>query len=258
MKALVKRFLNFFDRLRYLKRAMSLNDAIKIIFAQKSRTELSIFLKPVKRQVWLRTGTTDLQCLEKVFIDNEYESPFKVSPQLIVDAGANIGMATLFFAQQYPNARIVAIEPEPSNSEMLRRNCAGLPNVIILQGALWPVNGHLEIEDVKAKAWAFSVVEHRGPLGGAPVKAITVPDILENSHTGKVDILKLDIEGSELPLFTKAAEPWIDHVGMIVIELHDRDRPGCAQAFYSTLVARKFVQEIKGENIFVKLLQDKG
>ena len=42
----------------------------------------------------------------------------------------------------------------------------------------------------------------------------------------------------------------------LVIELHDRLNPGCAQAFYAALMSRKFVQEIRGENIFIKFNDD--
>jgi hypothetical protein len=67
-----------------------------------------------------------------------------------------------------------------------------------------------------------------------------------------IDILKLDIEGAEFELFNTGAEAWLDAVGQIVIELHDWIRPGCSKSFYSAIGSRPFLQQINGENTFVK------
>jgi FkbM family methyltransferase len=254
MIASIKKLVHAVDRLRRLLRAMPLSDAIRVECAAVPQ-EITVYLKAIGRHACIRSGTTDLKCLEKIFVDDEYRFPFDHFPQLIVDAGANIGMATLYFAHQYPHARIVAIEPEPSNFELLHRNCKGLSNVILLQGALWPSNSPLEIEDPTADAWTFRVVERATIRGStAAVAAITIPAILERVGAKQIDLLKLDIEGSELHLFSDGANRWICLVKAIAIELHDRFMPGCAQAFYSVLVGEKFIQEIRGENIFVKLL----
>jgi FkbM family methyltransferase len=192
--------------------------------------------------------------LEKVFISQEYEIPYAVAPRVIVDGGANIGMATLYFGVQFPSARIVAIEPEQSNFVLLERNCGYLKNVTLIKGALWPEAGQLAILDGSVDKWAFRVTNQVAcDLPGAAIPAVTIPEILQRFNVPRIDILKLDIEGSECELFADRAEQWLDRIGMIIIELHDRFRPGCAQSFYSALNGRKFVQEIRGENIFVKL-----
>jgi FkbM family methyltransferase len=224
---------------------------------QNSPGEIRIYLRPVSKKVIIRRQTTDLRCLEKVFIAGEYCSPFQLSPQLIVDAGANVGMATLFFARQYPHARVVAIEPESSNFEMLRQNCEGVANVTLINAALWPQNRELNIESLRAGADAFSVTEaHRSSDGSPSVSAITVPDLLRRLNADHIDLLKIDIEGSELQLFSRGADEWLSQVKFIAIELHDRFVPGCSSAFYSALVSRHFSQEPRGENVFVRLVEN--
>lgn len=62
-----------------------------------------------------------------------------------------------------------------------------------------------------------------------------------------IDILKMDIEGSEKNVFENAKD-WIDKVGMITVELHDRICMGCSRAFY--LASREFTRyEMNGEKI---------
>jgi FkbM family methyltransferase len=204
-------------------------------------------------EITLRGATSDVSCFEKVFIYSEYSSPFDHSPQVIVDAGANVGMATLYFANRYPTARILAIEPEPKNFKMLQRNCARLPNVVLAQAALWPEDRRLTIASSSVGEWAYSVTERSATTESRnEVSAITVEVIFRRLEINKIDLLKLDIEGSERELFSNA-EGWLDRVEYIVIELHDRYRPGCAKAFYSAIATRKFIQEARGEHIFVRL-----
>jgi hypothetical protein len=86
--------------------------------------------KLLKRRIWVRPRSSDWAVVMKVLSNREYS--FETDndfPAFIVDAGANIGMATLYFAWKYPAARIAAIEPEASNLEILRRNCEDIPSV---------------------------------------------------------------------------------------------------------------------------------
>src|SRR5215831_10475567 len=90
-------------RLRGLRRIMPARDILKLDFHERREGIAAIYLKPLNRSVSIRRGTTDLECLIKVFLYEEYLSPFEMSPRVIIDAGANIGMATLFFAHRYPD-----------------------------------------------------------------------------------------------------------------------------------------------------------
>ena len=73
------------------------------------RSETNVFLRMLNRYVTIRPGTSDLPCFSKVFVDYEYEIPFETKPRLIVDAGANIGLATLYFSSKFPRAKIIAM-----------------------------------------------------------------------------------------------------------------------------------------------------
>jgi FkbM family methyltransferase len=187
----------------------------------------------------------------KVLANREYsfESDHQ-SPAFIVDAGANIGLATLYFAWKYPAARIAAIEPEASNLEILRRNCADLPSVKIIPSALWSGRSNLFISNPHSEKWTFSVTEKKS--SGPSIPSVTVGDVLRDSGFDRIDILKLDIEGAERELFREGWQDWLPKVRMIVIELHDRFLPGCSHAFYSAILSRPFRQEINGENVLIE------
>jgi FkbM family methyltransferase len=246
-------------RTNVLRAIMPLPDAVTIArFEGKSRIA-NVFLTPANRQIAIRLDTSDIRCVEQVFLAKEYEIPFPGTPRVIVDAGANIGMATLYFARTFPDAKVIAIEPEPSNFALLQMNCGSLENVTLIQGALWPTTGTLTIEDESAEKWGMRVTDAPGLTGpAASVCAVTIPEILERFAITEIDLLKLDIEGSERDLFLGCPQDWLGQIGMIAIELHDRYRPGCAQALYAAMSCREFVQEIRGENIFINLRRDKA
>lgn len=249
---------SFWEFLRSAKnfcRVAPLPDALKLALAEGKDREIQIYLRPVGRPIALRCATSDIICLRKVFLQEDYRSPFPIDPRIIIDAGANIGMATLFFAQQYPKAKIIAIEPERSNFQILQRNCAGLANVTLVEAALWPEHCTLTIKDPQAEKWSFSVTAARpeSEPNSRKVRALTIPDLLQEFHLDHIDLLKLDIEGAEKELFNANAGSWLGSVGQIVIELHDRLQTGCARSFYAALVPAPFAQEVRGENIFIKL-----
>jgi FkbM family methyltransferase len=246
---------SFKQRVRRLWPVWGFKDAFRVALAEGKNGEIQLRAPFSGRPVTLRTGTSDLTCFEKVFLTEEYRSPFPAEPKIIVDAGANIGMATLFYSQAYPQARILSIEPESSNFNMLVKNCGYLPNVTLVQGALWCEERDLLVENPNAEKWAFSVVESHSSSRpeSRKVAALTIPGILKRLGASHIDILKLDIEGAEHELFRNGTEAWLDAVRQIVIEFHDRFRPGCAQGFYAALGRRPFVQETRGESIFVKL-----
>jgi len=95
------------------------------------------FSKELQQFISLRLGTSDLGVIVKVLGSHEYGFPFDGTPKLIIDAGANIGISALYFAQRFPDAKIYAIEPEEGNFELLKKNCNGRPNIILKKAALW-------------------------------------------------------------------------------------------------------------------------
>lgn len=207
-----------------------------------------LFSAKLGRFVLLRPDSTDLLVAMKILYHKEYELPWGFAPDVIIDAGANVGMSTLYFAASYPGARIIAVEPEPSNCEMLKANCAGLPNVEIRQAAVWGAHARLALADPSADKWSFAFKED---AAGGGVEAVTVDDLLRGVRTDARVMVKFDIEGAEREVFAQEHLPWLERVHVLLIELHDRFQPGCSRAFYSQMVRRPFAQELRGENVMI-------
>jgi FkbM family methyltransferase len=181
----------------------------------------------LKHPLYVRLRTSDAEVYRDTFLRKEYDYPITFSPRTIVDVGANCGMTSVFYANRYPDATVVAVEPEVSNYTALVRNTRGYPNVIPIHGALWNKEGQVEVFSPWPKwkewgKWGFRVREGNG------CRALTLKTLMREVGIETVDILKIDVEGAEREIFSSC--DWMDKVKLLAIELHDRDCPGCSAA----------------------------
>ena len=182
----------------------------------------------------------------EIFHSKEYELDLG-NPEYIVDAGAHIGISSVFFACKYPDATIVAIEPEPANFEVLKINVAGYPNIKAINAGLWSRKTHLRINDSNVDTWAFQVVED-DEGGGIP--AIGVHDVIAEFDMPRIDVLKIDIEGSEIEVLSSHAL-WLDSTRNLIIELHDRFRDGCTDALDDSMKNYGCIRSKSGESVVI-------
>jgi FkbM family methyltransferase len=198
--------------------------------------------------VLVRPDTSDPFIFEEVFILDEYDFPVRGEPQVIFDIGANVGYTARYFAERYPQARIIAVEPDASNVTLLRENTADYPNITVVAAGIWSRPSHLALVNVGAKTSDFQFRE--AEAGAGTIEAVTVDDLLKLAEADHVDILKIDIEGGEKELFSENVE-WLDKVGTLIIELHDRFRPGCKEAFLEAVSRYDFKGYEMGLNYIV-------
>jgi FkbM family methyltransferase len=230
---------------------------VALIYRQKRKsTKLLRFnAKIFRHPVYLRRGTSDFSVFESVLAHRSYDINYGVSPKMIFDCGANIGLTTVFYANRFPEAKIVSIEPEADNFQLLKKNTAHYPNVSVHQNGLWNRTTSLKVEDKGYGEWGFVVGETPDGTPGA-VKAVTIPDLMRQHQCNEIDILKIDIESSEKELFESNYETWLPKVKTLVIELHDRMREGASLSFFRALTHYNFTLEIKGENLVCFLKND--
>ena len=210
--------------------------------------------KKIKHPIFLRVPSSDADAFVQVFSDEEYAFSIAKPPRTIIDAGANIGLASIYFANAFPEAKIVAVEPDPGNDELLKRNTAAYPNVHAMQAALWNSNKKINLYDPGLGNWSFMVGEggdadRMSSQKSLIVDGVTVDAVMTKYGISHVDILKLDIEGSEREVL-HGQPAWLSRVDAMIIELHERMKAGCEEAFNAC--ASTFDDRWKrGENLFV-------
>ena len=200
-------------------------------------------------QLHVRTNTPDLNVAISCLYENEYNHIRLSAPKTIVDAGANIGTSSIFFAIKYPGARVFAIEPEAGNFELLKKNTKNYDNIVPIRAAIWGENCTRTIQNRFTGHWGYTVSETKNKIKstGQEINCVTMNSLRTEYGIDSIDLLKMDIEGGE-KVVLENAQSWIDCVDTITVELHERICMGCDRAFY--LATKDFVRfEKQGEKV---------
>jgi FkbM family methyltransferase len=198
------------------------------------KRDSKISLPGIKFPITIRYKTTDLYTLEEIFLYEKYNISQYIQPTFIIDGGAYSGLSTIYFANKFPEAKIIAIEPETLNFQMLGKNTYYYPNIELIQSAIWHEKAWLTIKDLGLGEYGFMVEETAAEEQGS-FRGITIDEILINSGYRTIDILKLNVEGSEREIFSGDYEKWLGMVKVLIIQLHDDMKPGCSAAFYTAI-----------------------
>jgi len=243
--------MSILDGLQSHYRLFGPNGILQVAKARLLRKPLEITVKidEILHPIHLRLRTTDVSLFEEIIVNSEYFFEPSRHPRVIVDAGANIGLTSVYYSNKFPQARIIAIEPEPSNFEMLKRNAAYYPNIIPFHGALWREEAVLSLSNPGKGNWGYQTHERQDcDRVNENIIGMSIDKLMDKYDCDYIDILKIDIEGSEKEVFETSAS-WINKVGVIVIELHDHYKTGCSRSVYSA--TRDFeIEWRKGETTF--------
>jgi FkbM family methyltransferase len=184
-------------------------------------------------KIRFRRAGSDVAVVTQVFVTREYGPVASLNKVgLIVDCGANIGLSSYYFLHRYPAARLIAVEPDPDNCELCRKNLAPFGDrAVVLQAAVWPENRPLRITPASRHGGAWSLEVEPWPEGD--VEGLTIPEILRRAGTSaRIDLLKMDIEGAEADVF-RESPAWLQTTRNIAIELHGER----AEAAFATALA---------------------
>ncbi len=237
LRRLVSHALAFWTKFEALRRALGTTQALRVWHqhARLPRNQLiSAQILGLAHPLWLRARSSDIEVLVKVFSDREYFLSLQKTPNSILDGGANVGYAAIFFAAQFPRAKIIAVEPDLGNLELLKRNIAPYPNIQFLDAALWCEDGEIELEDPGMEAHAFRIagLTNVATKKLRTVRAVSIETLQDKYGLQGFDLVKLDIEGAEKQVLTGA---WLKQTQVLVVELHDRFVAGCSRRFYQAI-----------------------
>lgn len=209
---------------------------------------VKIQINDIKHPFYIRNHSSDVWMFQNVIVKQEYLFAYESPPKYIIDAGANIGMSAIWFANKFPEAKIIAIEPETSNYELLKENCRPYPNISTVHAAVWHKNGEIELLNPGRGYYGF-VTQDSNQNSTNLVQALTIQQIMADAQINRIDLLKMDIEGAEKEVLENC-HPWINKTSSLTIELHDRFKPGCSKSF---IECAKYFNKVwqQGENFFI-------
>lgn len=219
----------------------------------------------------VRADSTDLLLVESILVGKfrnrkwigeynqieDYIKRLSIKDPIIVDAGANIGLFSRLMLGRYPKAKIFAIEPEFHNFQILCDNIEKYAVEINRKG-IWSHDCKLEVVPGDIGAWGFMVRE-RNQEEGDLIDAISIDSLIQNNNLDRIDLLKIDIEGSEYEIFNSDNLDWLELCNAIVVETHEHLVKGSDNLVNKILAERGFDKFVYEENqLFIKMRKERA
>ncbi|MEJ7627563.1 MAG: FkbM family methyltransferase [Ferruginibacter sp.] len=217
-------------RIENIHAALSIFNGDVVTIDSKKYIKKYLQFKPAY-YIYLRPYSSDELVFSQVFIHEEYKAVVNIydqfytkPPELIIDCGSNIGLASIYFFMFYPEVNVIAVEPFKKNADLIRQNfdSVSLKKYKIVEAGIWNSNGWLSVdrEFRDKKEWSVRLIQ-----SGKDKKDIRSCSLLEmiEGCKGLVDILKIDIEGAEQQLFEDEnyAASFLKKVKCLALEIHD-------------------------------------
>jgi FkbM family methyltransferase len=201
---------------------------------------------PIATRLTIRENVADYLTFKEIVVSEVYDGlkQHLGECRTIIDLGANIGVATLYFAEKFPHARILSVEPESSNFAILLRNVRTLATkgrCVPLQAAVWNQDSQLDLLNPGGDHCMFAF----GEKSGGEVRGLSMMSILERSGFETVDLLKVDIEGAEVELFRGGLD-WLPRVRAVAIEFHGDARK---QSRFDEIMRGRRILEMNGHTV---------
>ena len=183
-----------------------------------------------------RLGTADENTILATYKEDEYNF-VNTRPQpgdWMIDAGVYIGSTAILYAQLFPDAKVLCIEPLPENQELIRKNIDAnklTERITLIKGALWSTSeGKTKIfyRDAsvvgsvhKFVGSAFPDYHETVSPDGAEAQNFTLADVMAVCAMKRVRLLKMDIEGAEYEVLKSVPISALEKIQTIVGEYHN-------------------------------------
>jgi len=237
------------SRFKHLRKYLPFSEALKVYMKIRRGDYNNLYSSLLKYPFSLRKGNIfDFFTYEEVILKKSYSIPLDFSPKTIIDGGGNIGLTAAFLASRFPDATIVTLEPDGENFALLKKNTSAYKNIYPIQAGVWWHKAHLLVKESGHGNNGFTVDETEDAAPNA-VPALGIADIMTQMQWSSVDLLKLDVEGSEKEIFSRNHEAWLPKVKVLVVETHDRMKKGCSKAVFNTINNYNFSFAVAGENV---------
>jgi len=201
-----------------------------------------LFSKYSRFPLTFRSCTSDLDAFSQIFVAREYRCLDDLrQASLIIDCGANVGYASAYFLNRFPDVHVVAIEPDKENFDLLMKNLAPYERRCrAVRSAIWSRNTDLVFSEAPfgdQREWSRTVRE-TGRNEEPAISATTIGSLFRDSGFDRITVLKIDIEGSEVEVFSASEyKDWMRYVDNLVIELHGSE---CRAAFLNAIATENF------------------
>ncbi len=234
--------------IRLLLRALGLPGTVRVMAFKLAGAEtVRVNVKGAPFPVVARMNNSDLPLLAEILCSDECVVDLSWQPRTVLDLGANIGLTAVKLHQQFPLAKLIAVEPDRNTVAVCRLNVSHMSNATVLHAAIGYGAGTVRCVNPNEPSISRRF-EDCDEDDAQSVKALSIRRILDEHDCEPPILIKMDIEGSESACFANSIS-WLPLVRGVLVEPHDpisetviRQRLS-AEGFSTTQVGEKILGE---------------
>jgi FkbM family methyltransferase len=170
-------------------------------------------------QLYFRDNFGDITNLGNIFYQEAYPIHKITKKGVILDVGANIGLAAAWFNYHNPDLEIYCFEPLEENAQLIQKNC---PDANIHNVAIGSISQDVEMM-VDLNSVMASTIPRTISTEVKTFRVDTLDHHLQHHIKDQIALLKIDVEGMELDVLNGGTET-IRKTRMVVLETHGHER----------------------------------
>ena len=213
-----------------------------LVLYSAAKKEIPVLLRFNGKKFSVKFGNqspTEFWSIRSILIEILYKESYQITlpnpPKVIIDAGANVGIAALFFASQYPDATLYCYEPSSESYHLLQENLSrNNVNFLAFQTALFDKNGfsNFSLNQSSMVRSILPTTPSESDLQTEQVNTATLSSELDRLGLNFIDLIKFDVEGAEI-FMLDGLEDKIDRIGAFVGEVHNSSLATAAKNIFT-------------------------
>jgi FkbM family methyltransferase len=191
-----------------------------------SHTGLLYALLPeLEAPLYFRCGTPDVTVMAHIFRDEPLAVPMQATPLRILLIGAYAGYTAVDLARRHPRALVLAAEPQPDNFRLLALNTGAWRRIRVANTALWHSPTRLAALGRFQAEWSVRLTDEALD-NERMIPAMPVAELLGRGGFTHADMIVCDASGAEREIFADPMAPWLRHVDVAMVRVHESIAPG--------------------------------
>lgn len=221
-------FMSFIESSRrFIQNIGTFKNVGEIYISRLTKRSVPILKTRTGSQFFVENANNNLGTVVEVFTLREYRDLARMREKqnpTIIDIGANIGTFTMWALSQFPQARVIAFEPEATNAKLLTKNVAlnGVADkVTVVEQAVCESAGVRSLSVAGTSSGKNSLAVDIGASTVSSVTCTTLDALFVTYGIDRCDCLKIDCEGAEYELLYAASESTLAKIDLILLEWHN-------------------------------------
>jgi FkbM family methyltransferase len=187
---------------------------------------------------------------EQFFTDKIYDKFFEKLNKLdlVVDVGANVGLFTELSLQKGAK-KVISLEVNRKSIETFQKIHSNNDSISLIPKGLSNETGFVDIYINPENSLISSTLKsHDSSLNlQDSVEMIGLSDLIKDNKLKKIDLIKIDVEGSEYSIFDRASIEDLSKIGAILLEFHDN---------FGNILNDSIISKLEGAGFTYEIYQD--